>query len=155
MVTKGIVLGHIVSSKGIEVDKAKIANLSKPKTVKEVRSFVRHVGIYRRFIKDLDFMLEHIGLVVSQLQSKGKEDHHTLPFKDILSALAEANGMGFHVGWLVSRVTTLRDLQKVGPTIHASLSSLQQLRAKRDSSINKANETKSAMEARITSIANL
>ena len=101
MVTKRIVLGHIVSSKGIEVDKAKnelIANLPKPKTVKEVRSFVRHAGIYRRYIKDLDFMLEHIGLVVSQLQSKGKENHHILPFKDILSALAEANGMGFHVG---------------------------------------------------------
>ena len=43
MVTKGIVLGHIVSSKGIEVDKAKIeliANLPTPKTIKDVRSFL-------------------------------------------------------------------------------------------------------------------
>ena len=42
MVTNGIVLGHIVSSKGIEVDKSKIeliANLPTSKSVKDVRSF--------------------------------------------------------------------------------------------------------------------
>ena len=39
MVTNGIVLGHIVSSKGIVVDKYKIeliANLPTPKSVKDV-----------------------------------------------------------------------------------------------------------------------
>ena len=52
---EGIVLGHIVSKQGIEVDKAKIeviANLPPPKYVKDVRSFLRHVGFYRRFIRD-------------------------------------------------------------------------------------------------------
>ena len=55
MVTNGIVLGHIVSSKGIEVDKAKIdliANLPTPKCVKDIRSFLGHAGFYCRFIKD-------------------------------------------------------------------------------------------------------
>ena len=54
MVTKGIVLGHIVSSKGIEVDKSKIeliSNLPTPKIVKDIRSFLGHAGFYRRFIK--------------------------------------------------------------------------------------------------------
>ncbi|GKE11135.1 reverse transcriptase domain-containing protein, partial [Tanacetum coccineum] len=55
MVTEGIVLGHKVSRKGLEVDKAKIdviAKLPPPTNVKAVRSFLGHAGFYRRFIKD-------------------------------------------------------------------------------------------------------
>ncbi|KAI5324178.1 hypothetical protein L3X38_033251 [Prunus dulcis] len=55
MVNQGIVLGHVISSKGIEVDKAKIdliASMPSPTSVKEVRFFLGHVGFYRRFIKD-------------------------------------------------------------------------------------------------------
>ncbi|KAL5811083.1 hypothetical protein ACOSQ4_027651 [Xanthoceras sorbifolium] len=55
MVTSGIVLGHMVSSKGIEVDKAKvelIAYLPPQKIDRDVRSFLGHEGFYRRFIKD-------------------------------------------------------------------------------------------------------
>ena len=55
MVQEGIVLGHIVSKKGIEVDKAKIEVIEKlppPSSVKGIRSFLGHVGFYRRFIKD-------------------------------------------------------------------------------------------------------
>jgi len=55
MVTNGIVLGHIVLSKGIEVDKSKIeliASLPTPKSIKDVRSFLGHAGFYKRFIKD-------------------------------------------------------------------------------------------------------
>ena len=55
MVTSRIVLGHVVSSRGIEVDKAKIdliLNLPTPQTVKDVRSLLGHVGFYRRFIKN-------------------------------------------------------------------------------------------------------
>ncbi|KAL6328435.1 hypothetical protein AAG906_038310 [Vitis piasezkii] len=55
MVQQGIVLGHIISKKGIEVDKAKvelIIKLPSPTTVKGVRQFLGHVGFYRRFIKD-------------------------------------------------------------------------------------------------------
>jgi len=53
MVSSGIVLGHIVSERGIEVDQSKIELISKlppPKTVKDIRSFLGHAGFYRRFI---------------------------------------------------------------------------------------------------------
>nr|GFB90503.1 retrovirus-related Pol polyprotein from transposon 17.6 [Tanacetum cinerariifolium] len=55
MVKEGIVLGHKISKKGIEVDKAKIEVISKlphPTTVKGIGSFLGHAGFYRRFIKD-------------------------------------------------------------------------------------------------------
>nr|GFA06863.1 DNA-directed DNA polymerase [Tanacetum cinerariifolium] len=55
MVKEGIVLGHKISKKGIEVDKEKIEFILKlphPTTVKGIRSFLGDAGFYRRFIKD-------------------------------------------------------------------------------------------------------
>ncbi|WVZ63711.1 hypothetical protein U9M48_013320 [Paspalum notatum var. saurae] len=55
IVRRGLVLGHIISEKGIEVDKAKIDTVQKlppPIDVKSLRSFLGHAGFYRRFIKD-------------------------------------------------------------------------------------------------------
>ncbi|XP_042432730.1 uncharacterized protein LOC122019318 [Zingiber officinale] len=69
MVEHGIVLGHIVSRKGIEVDPAKvsvISSLSYPTCVREVRAFLGHAGFYRRFIRDFS----KIVLPLSQLLQK-------------------------------------------------------------------------------------
>jgi hypothetical protein len=55
MVKQGIVLGHVISERGIEVDKAKVETVEQlppPKDVKSLRSFLGHAGFYRRFIKD-------------------------------------------------------------------------------------------------------
>lgn len=55
MVQSGIVLGHIISEKGIKVDSANvdlIQHLQKPRYVREVGSFLGHSSFYRRFIKD-------------------------------------------------------------------------------------------------------
>nr|GEV34068.1 reverse transcriptase domain-containing protein [Tanacetum cinerariifolium] len=55
MVKEGIVLGHKISKKGIEVDKAKvdvITILPYPRIVKGIRSFLGHAYFYRRLIKE-------------------------------------------------------------------------------------------------------
>jgi hypothetical protein len=55
MVQKGIVLGHKILEKGIEVDKAKIEvieQLPPPTNVKGIHSFLGHVGFYQKFIQN-------------------------------------------------------------------------------------------------------
>jgi hypothetical protein len=55
MVREVIVLGHKVSERGIELDRAKIEvieQLPPPTNVKGIRSFLGHAGFYRWFIKN-------------------------------------------------------------------------------------------------------
>ena len=55
MVQEGIMLGHKISARGIEVDKAKIDVIEKLPplvNVKGVRSFLGHARFNRWFIKD-------------------------------------------------------------------------------------------------------
>lgn len=76
MVQEGIMLGHLISARGIEVDKAKIQVIEKlppPVTVKGVRSFLGHAGFYRRFIKDFS----KISKPLCNLLEKGAPFHFT------------------------------------------------------------------------------
>ncbi|XP_042448421.1 uncharacterized protein LOC122033464 [Zingiber officinale] len=89
MVQHGIVLGHIVSEKGIEVDPAKISvitALSYPTCVREVRSFLGHAGFYRRFIKDFST----IALPLSRLLQKDVEFVFDEKCKEAFDRLREA-----------------------------------------------------------------
>ena len=50
MVQEGIILGHLVSVRGIEVDKAQIEvieQLPPPVNIKGIRSFLGHAGFYK------------------------------------------------------------------------------------------------------------
>ena len=55
MVKEGILLGHKISGKGIEVDRAKVEAIEKlppPMNLKGIRSFLGQLGFYRRFIRN-------------------------------------------------------------------------------------------------------
>ena len=55
MVKESVVLGHRISEKGRELDRAKvevIERLAPSISLKGVRSFLGDAGFYRRFIKD-------------------------------------------------------------------------------------------------------
>ena len=69
MVHEGIVLGHKISQKGIEVDKAKVELIEKlppPISVKAIKSFLGHVGFYRRFIKDFSKIAKPLSMLLEK-----------------------------------------------------------------------------------------
>ena len=69
MVREGIVLGHLVSERGIEVDRAKvevIEQLHPPINIRGIHSFLGQAGFYRRFIKDFS----HIARPLTNLLAK-------------------------------------------------------------------------------------
>ncbi|RDY02573.1 Retrovirus-related Pol polyprotein from transposon opus, partial [Mucuna pruriens] len=86
MVTKGIVLGHLISTRGIKVDKAKIdvmSSVSNPASIREVRSFLGH-AIHQGFQQDrptsVQASIERHGLCVRSALcghiSRAKEKTH-------------------------------------------------------------------------------
>ena len=69
MVREGIVLGHKISARGIEVDIAKVEvteKLPPPTSVKGIRSFLGHAGFYRRFIKDFSKIAKPLSNLLMQ-----------------------------------------------------------------------------------------
>ena len=78
-------LSNRVSRSGIEVDKGKIEVIDKlppPTSVKGIRSFLGHAGLYRRFIKDFSKIAKPLRSLLE----------HDKPFnfdEDCLQALSE------------------------------------------------------------------
>ena len=69
IVQEGIVLKHRIFATGKEVDKAKIEAIKKlppPSSVKGIRSFLGHAGLYRRFIKDFSRIAKPLSSLLVQ-----------------------------------------------------------------------------------------
>ena len=69
MVREGIVLGHLVSERGIEVDRAKIEvieQLPPPVNIRGISIFLGHASFYHHFIKDFS----HIARPLTNLLAK-------------------------------------------------------------------------------------
>ena len=93
IVREGIVIGHLVSSKGLEVDNAKvevIKDLALPKSIRELRSFIGHVGFYRHFIKDFAKVSKPQTSLVCKENNFIIEEEGKHAFMQLKQALVEA-----------------------------------------------------------------
>ncbi|KAK0580012.1 hypothetical protein LWI29_035005 [Acer saccharum] len=93
MVQSGIVLGHVISHKGIEVDKAKvevIRSLQPPRSVKDIRSFLGHAGFYRRFIKDFSKITRPLCVLLQKETEFDMSDECMVAFDTLKDALTTA-----------------------------------------------------------------
>ncbi|KAK9046175.1 hypothetical protein V6N11_052074 [Hibiscus sabdariffa] len=93
MVDEGIVVGHKISSKGMEVDKAKIEVISKlppPTTVKGIRSFLGHAGFCRRFIEDFSKITKPLCSLLEQARPFEFNEDCTKAFNLIKQKLVSA-----------------------------------------------------------------
>ena len=93
MVTEGIVLGHKISSIGLEVDQSKVSiikTLAPPTTVKGVRSFLGHAGFYRRFIKDFSKIARPLCRLLEKDTRFNFDDSCRVAFEEIKIKLVQA-----------------------------------------------------------------
>ena len=93
MVTEGIVLGHMIYVEGLEVDEAKVSiirNLMPPTTVKGIRSFLGHVGFYKRFIRDFSKIARPLCRLLEKDTKFYFDESCQNSFEEIKSRLVEA-----------------------------------------------------------------
>jgi hypothetical protein len=86
MVQDGIVLGHEISGKGIEVDKSKVEAVEKippPQDIKGIRSFLGHAVFYRRFIRNFPKIIRSLTNLL-QKDVRFKFDENCLIYFNIL-----------------------------------------------------------------------
>ena len=93
MVIEGIVLGHMISTAGLEVDQAKVSiikSLLPPTTVKGIRSFLGHAGFYRRFIRDFSKITRPLCRLLEKYAKFKFDESCYRSFEEIRSKLIEA-----------------------------------------------------------------
>ncbi|CAI8603416.1 unnamed protein product [Vicia faba] len=93
MVTKGIVLGHKISAKEIDVDQAKVDVIKKlppPINVKGIREFLGHAGFYRRFIKDFSKIVNPLSNLLNKDRSFNFDKYCLTTFENIKEKLSTA-----------------------------------------------------------------
>jgi hypothetical protein len=89
----GIVLGHVISEKGIELDKAKMETLEQfppPMDVKSLRSFPGYAGFYRRFIKDFSKIIKPLTHLLQKDVAFDFDEKCLAAFRTMKSALVSA-----------------------------------------------------------------
>ena len=90
MVREGIVLGHKIYGKGIEVDKAKIEAIEKlpsPMSMKGVHSFLGHASFYKRFIRDFSKVSKPLSALLMQGVPFEFDDAYINPFESLKKKL--------------------------------------------------------------------
>ena len=93
MVTGGIVLGHMISAAGLEVDQAMVSiikNLMPPTTVKGIRSFLGHASFYIRFIRDFSKIAKPLCRLLEKDAKFKFDESCQRSFEEIRSKLVEA-----------------------------------------------------------------
>jgi hypothetical protein len=93
MVKQGIVLGHVIFERGIEVDKAKLEMVEQlpPLTdVKPLRSFLGHAGFFRRFIKDFSKITKPLTHLLQKDVAFDFDEKCLAAFRTLKSALVSA-----------------------------------------------------------------
>ena len=93
MVTEGIVLGHRFSAAGLEVDQEKVSiikTLQPPIEVKGIRSFLRHAGFYRRFIRNFSKISRPLCRLLEKDTKFVFDESCRATFEEIKSRLVEA-----------------------------------------------------------------
>ncbi|KAK9006515.1 hypothetical protein V6N11_035551 [Hibiscus sabdariffa] len=101
MVTEGTVLGHKISSQGIEVDKVKVEVIEKlppPATVKGIRSFLEHAGFYRRFTKDFSKISKPLYNLLQQNQPFVFDEDCQSAFKELKRSLSQHPSWSYLIG---------------------------------------------------------
>ena len=93
MVTECIVLGYKISTAGLKVDQAKVVviqTLMPPTIVKGIRSFLRHAGFYRRFIKEFSKISRPLCRLLEKYANFDFDESCRSAFKEIKSRLVIA-----------------------------------------------------------------